>query len=168
MATVRSTHGIIPRWHSLQHFPACPIFLIWLERLLQRSVHKQVSRKSRSVCAGREERGKGEVKRDGWIDEGYGSIRVTFVCLWQQRCTWQTEQKQGFLVTWFPFAAWGKFRLMEQERGGGCSKMSAKPGQVQETHSEFSFMHTCILGTTAITTIAQSVITEAGVHWPAC
>lgn len=51
----------------------------------------------------------------GWIDEGYGSIRVTLVCLWQQRCSWQTEQKQDSRVTWFPFTAWGK-GLVEQQR----------------------------------------------------
>lgn len=69
MATLRSTHEIIPRWHSLQHFPACPIFLIWLEGLLQQSLQKQVGRKSRSVCAGREAREK-EVKRGGRISGG--------------------------------------------------------------------------------------------------
>lgn len=121
MATLRSTHEIIPRWHSLQHFPACPILLIWLEGLLQQSLQKQVSRKSRSVCAGSEAREK-EVKRGGrisggQINEGYHSIRVTSVCLSQQRCTWQTDQKQGSLVTWFPFAVWGKLRLLEKERG---------------------------------------------------
>lgn len=38
----------------------------------------------------------------GWIDEGYGFIRVTLVCLLRQRCSWQTEQKQQLLCYLVP------------------------------------------------------------------
>lgn len=113
----------------------------------------------------------------GWINEGYGSLPVTFLYPLLERCTMQIEQKIGILVTWFIFAALERKAGKEEgDRWGwgwvtavvwfvsydGLLKVSDKLwGGFQDvckarSHScntfRFSFICTFILGTITVTT----------------
>lgn len=104
---------------ALAAFCCVPIFsdLTWTS-LQQRNLHKQVRKKVGQCAQGETRAERGSVR----VDEGYSSVRVTVVCLWQQRCSWQTHEKQGSCVTCFPFTVgWGS--------GAGREGMEAKRRQ---------------------------------------